>query len=159
MTTTPATTARTHSPLGEAHAPQGIWRAIHGAVAQASGAACLVLAVVTAAPAQGSVRALPTPAEITDIDRASLNAASPQVPGSDDPTQEKMLQKIRSTAQRDAGQSHLNGDAQEEFQITQTPPRPLALGLQADLHRGVILEHLQRHASEHRLVVRTLILV
>lgn len=57
------------------------------------------------------------------------------------------------------GQSHLNGDAQEEFQITQTPPRPLALGLQADLHRGVILEHLQRHASEHRLVVRTLILV
>ena len=66
---------------------------------------------------------------------------------------------FRSDAATDSGQSHLNGDAQEEFQITQTPPRPLALGLQADLHRGVILEHLQRHASEHRLVVRTLILV
>ena len=101
MTTTPATTARTYSTLGGVHAPQGIWRAIHGAVAQASAAACLVMAVVTAAPAQGSVRALPTPAEITDIDRATLNAASPQVPGSDDPMQEKMLEKLRSAAQRD----------------------------------------------------------
>ena len=94
MTTTPATTARTYSTLGGVHAPQGIWRAIHGAVAQASAAACLVMAVVTAAPAQGSVRALPTPAEITDIDRATLNAASPQVPGSDDPMQEKMLENF-----------------------------------------------------------------
>ena len=101
MTTAPATTARTHSTLGGAHSPQGIWRAVHGAVAQASGAACLVMALVTAAPAQGSVQALPTPAEITDIDRSNLNAASPQVPGSDDPIQEKMLQKLRSTAQRD----------------------------------------------------------
>lgn len=101
MTTTPATTARTHSTLGGAHAPHGIWRAIHGAVAQASGAACLVMAVVTAAPALASVRALPTPADSTIIDRANLNAASPQVPGYDDPMQEKMLQKLRSAAQRD----------------------------------------------------------
>ncbi len=78
-----------------------MWRATHGAVAQVWAAACLVLAVVTAAPALASVRALPTPAEITVIDRASLNAASPQVPGSDDPMQQKMLEKLRSAAQRD----------------------------------------------------------
>lgn len=77
-----------------------------------------------------------------------------------DPTGEQKAFNMRRTIiTDDPGQSHLNGDAQEAFQIAQTPPRPLALGLQANLHRGVILEHLQRHASEHRLVVRTLILV
>ena len=103
MTTTPSTTtARPQSTIKGLRTPHGTWRALHGAVAQASGtAACLVLAVVTAAPVLASVRALPTPAETTFIDRATLNATSPQVPGSDNPMQEKMLQKLRSAAQRD----------------------------------------------------------
>lgn len=57
--------------------------------------------MVAAAPALASARALPMPAEASIIDRANLNAASPQVPRSDDPMQEKMLQKLRSAAQRE----------------------------------------------------------
>jgi len=102
MTTTPSTTtARPQSTIKVLRRPHSTWRALHGAVAQASGTACLVLAVVTTAPVLASVRALPTPAETPTIDSATLNAASPQGPGPDDPMQEKMLQKLRSAAQRD----------------------------------------------------------
>lgn len=72
------------------------------AVARAFGAAWLVMAA--AAPALASVRALPAPAD-SEIERSTVNAASPRVPGPDNPLQEQMVQKLRSAAQREAAPS------------------------------------------------------
>ncbi len=102
MIPTPLTTTARMQPTALGlRTPHGLWPASHGTVAQASAAACLVFAAVIAAPALASVRALPVPAETPPLDRAHLSAAPPQVPGADDPMQEKMLQKLRSAAQRD----------------------------------------------------------
>jgi TPR repeat protein len=73
------------------------------ALAQAWGAAWLLLAAA-ATPAQASVRALPTPGD-SDIERSTVNAASPRAQGPDNPLQEQMLQKLRSAAQREAAPS------------------------------------------------------
>ena len=71
------------------------------ALAQAWGAAWLLLLAAAAAPAQASVRALPTPGE-SEIERSAVNAASPRAAGPDNPLQEQMVQKLRNAAQREA---------------------------------------------------------
>ncbi len=86
-------------PLRLRRTPAGPWqRAVRrlGQLAVAGCAACMV----SSGFAQAGVRELPAPPRV-DIERSTLNAASPQVLGPANPAREKMLQTLRATAQGD----------------------------------------------------------
>ena len=86
-------------PLRLRRTPAGPWqRAVRrlGQLAVAGCAACMV----SSGFAQAGVRELPAPPRV-DIERSTLNAASPQVLGPANPAREKMLQSLRAAAQGD----------------------------------------------------------